>query len=118
MKKKHGKKQKSSLKKEIVRHVKEDEKDFKKEIARDKSLLKRIDKPKHHSKHKDPKKHHSSPSKKAKRNKVERVMHEYKEGKLHSGSKHGPEVTNPKQAIAIAMSESRRLGKTHKKKKK
>lgn len=117
MKKKHGKKHspsKSSLKKEIVSHVKEDVQGFKKEIARDKSLLKRVDKPKkHHSKHKDPK----SPSKKAKQNKIERVMHEYKEGKLHSGSKHGPEVTNPKQAIAIAMSESRRLGKKHKKRK-
>lgn len=40
--------------------------------------------------------------------KVKKVMHEFKEGKLHSGSKKGPEVTNPKQAIAIALSESRR----------
>jgi antitoxin component YwqK of YwqJK toxin-antitoxin module len=38
--------------------------------------------------------------------KVEKVMHEYKEGELHSGSKEGPEVTNPKQAIAIALSEA------------
>ncbi len=35
-------------------------------------------------------------------------MHEFKEGKLHSGSKKGPEVTNPKQAIAIALSEKRK----------
>jgi hypothetical protein len=42
--------------------------------------------------------------------KVEKVMHEYKEGKLHSGSKKGPEVTNPKQAIAIALSEARKAG--------
>lgn len=27
--------------------------------------------------------------------KVKKVMHEFKEGKLHSGSKHGPKVTNP-----------------------
>jgi len=33
-------------------------------------------------------------------------MREYKAGKLHSGSKKGPEVTNPKQAIAIALSEA------------
>ncbi len=42
--------------------------------------------------------------------KIEKVMHEYKEHKLHSGSKKGPEVTNPKQAIAIALSESRKAG--------
>lgn len=37
--------------------------------------------------------------------KVAKVMREYKAGTLHSG-KGGPEVTNPKQAIAIAMSEA------------
>ena len=42
-------------------------------------------------------------------------MHEFKEHKLHSGSKKGPKVTNPKQAIAIALSES---GQSKKKKKK
>ena len=39
--------------------------------------------------------------------KEEKVMHEYKEGTLHSG-KGGPVVTNPKQAIAIALSEAGR----------
>jgi hypothetical protein len=43
---------------------------------------------------------------KKKETKVKKVMKELKEGKLHSGSKKGPEVTNPKQAVAIAMSES------------
>lgn len=38
--------------------------------------------------------------------KIEKVMHEFKENKLHSGSKKGPVVTNPKQGIAIAMSEA------------
>jgi len=38
--------------------------------------------------------------------KIKKVMHEAKEGKLHSGSKKGPLVTNPKQKIAIAMSEA------------
>lgn len=47
------------------------------------------------------------PRKSPKVNKVERVMHEFKEGELHSGSKKGPKVTNRKQAIAIAMSEKR-----------
>ena len=38
--------------------------------------------------------------------KVGKVMHEYKEGKLHTGSKKGPMVTSRKQAIAIALSEA------------
>lgn len=42
--------------------------------------------------------------------KVKKVMKEFKEGKLHSGSKKGPEVTNPKQAKAIALSEARKAG--------
>jgi hypothetical protein len=33
-------------------------------------------------------------------------MREYKAGKLHSGSKEGPKVKNPKQAVAIALSEA------------
>ncbi len=39
--------------------------------------------------------------------KIKKVMHEYKEGKLHEGSKKGPVVKKPKQAIAIALSEAR-----------
>ncbi len=38
--------------------------------------------------------------------KVEKVMREYKEGELHSGSKKGPQVKSRKQAVAIAMSEA------------
>lgn len=37
---------------------------------------------------------------------VHTEMHKFKEGTLHSGSKHGPKVKSRKQAIAIAMSES------------
>ena len=38
--------------------------------------------------------------------KVGKVMHEFKTGKLHSGAG-GKVVKNPKQAIAIAMSEAK-----------
>jgi hypothetical protein len=41
--------------------------------------------------------------------KVEKVMHEMHEGKLKSGGS-GKKVTNPKQAIAIALSEARKEG--------
>ncbi|HKC37176.1 MAG TPA: DUF6496 domain-containing protein [Chitinophagaceae bacterium] len=41
--------------------------------------------------------------------KVERAMKEMKEGKLRSG-RSGKKVTNPKQAIAIGLSEAREEG--------
>ncbi len=41
--------------------------------------------------------------------KVERAMEEMKAGKLRSG-RSGKKVTNPKQAIAIGLSEARRRG--------
>jgi len=44
---------------------------------------------------------------------VTQVMHEFKTGTLHSGSKKGPKVTSQKQAVAIALSES---GQSRKKK--
>ena len=40
--------------------------------------------------------------------KVERAMHEMKQGQLKSGS--GKKVTNRKQAIAIGLSEARAAG--------
>ena len=43
-----------------------------------------------------------------KKKKIEKVMDEYKEGKLRSGSKKGPVVTNHDQAVAIALSEAKR----------
>jgi len=42
----------------------------------------------------------------AQKKKIEKVMHEFKEGKLRSGSKKGPIVTDRDQAIAIALSEA------------
>ena len=35
------------------------------------------------------------------------VMHKWKGGDLHSGSKHGPKVKSQKQAVAIMLSEKR-----------
>lgn len=45
------------------------------------------------------------------KSKVNKVLKEFGEGKLHSGSKKGPVVTNPKQAVAIGYSESRKAKK-------
>ena len=53
------------------------------------------------------KKSSSSPENKG-RKKIEKVMHEYKEGTLHSSS--GAKVTSRKQAVAIALSEAREAG--------
>ncbi len=49
-------------------------------------------------------------AKKVAKKKVEKTMHEFKEGVLHSGSKKGPVVHNEKQAIAIGLSEARKAG--------
>lgn len=40
--------------------------------------------------------------------KVHKVMHEFKEGSLKSGS--GKKVTSRKQAVAVALSEARKSG--------
>ena len=40
------------------------------------------------------------------KNKVHKVMGEFKRGTLHSGSKKGPKVKSRQQAVAIAMSEA------------
>lgn len=40
---------------------------------------------------------------------VEEALHEFKQGKLKSG-KSGKTVKNPKQAIAIGLSEARKKG--------
>ncbi len=41
--------------------------------------------------------------------KIKKVMEEWKEGKLKSGTS-GKKVTSQKQAVAIAISEARRAG--------
>ena len=47
----------------------------------------------------------------AKKSKVHKVMHEFKHGTLHSGSKKGPVVQSRKQAIAIALNQARKKSK-------
>lgn len=48
-------------------------------------------------------------SEKAKRF-IEKRMHAFKEGEMHSRKKSGPIVHSEKQAIAIALSEGRKKG--------
>lgn len=43
--------------------------------------------------------------------KVGKVLNEFKAGELHSGSKAGPVVKSRKQAVAIGLSEARKVGK-------
>jgi hypothetical protein len=43
--------------------------------------------------------------------KIKKVLGEFKEGVLHSGSKEGPLVKSKPQALAIAMSESKKSKK-------
>ena len=45
-------------------------------------------------------------TKTGKRAKVKKVMHEFKKGKLRSGSKAGPKVKSREQAVAIALNEA------------
>lgn len=40
--------------------------------------------------------------------KIHKVMHEFKHGTLHSGSKSGPTVKSRAQAVAIAISEQKK----------
>lgn len=46
--------------------------------------------------------------------KIPKVMHEFKAGELHSGSKTGPVVKSREQALAIALNEARSAGKKNK----
>lgn len=52
-----------------------------------------------------------------KSSKVQKVMEEFHDKKLHSGSKKGPLVKNKQQAIAIGLSEARKAGEKVSKKK-
>ena len=99
--------------KKIVKHIKKDIKEEKHMMKEDKELLKSMKHKKHE--HKETKKHEKKEHHKGKaKDKMKKVMNEYSEGKLHSGSKKGPVVHNPKQAIAIAYSEAKRARKKKK----
>lgn len=99
------------MKNKIIKHLKGDIKMFKKEADEDRELIQSM-------KHKKPvraiKKLKKDIKAGKKELKVEKVMEEYKKGKLHSGSKKGPRVKSRKQAIAIALSEGRRAVKRKK----
>ena len=115
---------KSLMKKKLVKHLKGDKKELKHMQHEDKKLMKSIRDADHaeRKRHKvsakgiehHAKKHHSKKHKG--KGKIERVMHEFKEHKLHSGSKKGPLVKSRKQGIAIALSEARKAGENIKKK--
>ncbi len=65
---------------------------------------------KHHEKEHEKHDKKKSPAKK----KMKKAMKEFEHGELHSGSKKGPTVTNPKQAVAIAYSEAKKAKKKRK----
>ena len=44
------------------------------------------------------------------KSKIKTTMGEFKRHKLHSGSKKGPLVRSKKQAIAISLSQARKMG--------
>lgn len=103
------------MKKKVIKHLKGDIENFKDEAHEDRELIKDLK----HKEKRDPKKKVSKKVEKSKigKAKIEKVMHEAKEGELHSGSKSGPVVTNPKQAIAIALSEAKKAVSKKKSKK-
>ena len=123
----------------VKKHLKEDMKDFKKEANKDKALIIDIEMAGKKAKHencdykekeepkgrpkgdrkKDPKKASKrdpkgDPKSSKGEKKFKKVMHEFGADELHSGSKKGPVVTNPKQAVAIAFSEKRAAKKKRK----
>jgi hypothetical protein len=50
------------------------------------------------------------------RRKVRKTLHEFKTGSLRSGSKQGPKVKSRRQAVAIALSQARKVGRKRKRK--
>lgn len=95
-------------KSKVIKHLKGDIKTFKKEAQDDRELIKAL-----YEKPKKSVKKTKKRTKKATKKRIERpgkiaiVMEEFKKGKLHSGSKHGPKVRKRKQAIAIALKEAK-----------
>jgi Txe/YoeB family toxin of Txe-Axe toxin-antitoxin module len=79
--------------KNILKHLLGDKAMFEREAKEDGKLIKKISK------------------KKIVKKKISKVMREFKEDKLHMGSKRGKLVKNPKQAIAIAINISKKKRK-------
>ena len=98
------------MKKQVIRHLKHDVSESKESIKEDKALMKKLSSKKKHVKKVAHKKKSSKKPVKGKA-KIEKVLHEFKTGTLHSGSKRGPKVKSRKQAIAIALSEQRKANK-------
>lgn len=105
-------------KKKLIRHLKGDIKMFKHEAQEDRSLMKSLGslgkkkKKASSKKKKDSKKSNRYKDKYSRKaeDKINKVMHEFGQGELHSGSKKGPKVKSRKQAIAIGIAEARRKG--------
>jgi len=96
--------------KKVVKHLKGDIKGYKKEANEDRQMIKSLGKKEKSAKKKMGKKRSDM--------KFDKVLTEFDKGTLHSGSKKGRKVKNPKQAVAIAYSEARRGYKKKKSKKK
>lgn len=111
-----ARKLKKSEHEKVVRHLKGDIAGYKKEAEEDRDLIKHL-RPGKEKKAVKKKEHKALKKAHKKRSdlKMDKVFHEFGQGMLHSGSKHGPVVTNPKQAQAIAFSEARKLYKKKKK---
>lgn len=84
--------------KKIVKHIKNDIKEQKHMMKEDKELLESM-----------VNKKKSNP-----KDKMKKVIEEYEEGTLRSGSKTGPKVKKKSQALAIAYSEAKRARKKKK----
>lgn len=84
---------KCNMKDKVVKHLKGDMKMFEHEKMEDKKLMKKLKK---------------SDRVKKEEEIIADEMERYSKGKLHSGSKKGPIVKNPKQGIAIAISVAKR----------
>lgn len=105
--------------KKVIAHLKSDSAMFKREAKEDRKLIGSLKKEhkSHEMREKKDEKKKPKPVKiaKAKRaSKIKTVMKEFGKGMLHAGSKKGPVVTNPKQALAIGYSEARRSKKKRK----
>ena len=83
--------------KNMIKHLKDDKAMFEREAKEDSKMIAKLSKKKTNGKSK-------------RKMKIAKVMDEFKKGELHSG-KGGPVVKKPKQAIAIAISVSKKKRK-------